>query len=102
MGMSKYDVHNELLLRRTMKVFDDFRMYVSTDEWTTVASGCSVAGADAEGGILTWTGDTTPNDYCYVKTTQKIFKFVNNNPLMCEAYIQFAEQNTNQQSVMFG
>jgi hypothetical protein len=102
MGMNKYDLSDAILKRRTFSIFDDFPVYVSTDLWTSTASGASAAGADGEGGILQLVGTTSANDYAYVKTTQKCFKIVNNNPLYCEAFIQFSEADTNKANVMFG
>jgi hypothetical protein len=100
--MNKYDTHDALLKRRTFGLFDDFAYYVSTDLWTTVADGATVAASALEGGILTLTGDTTLNDEVNVATTLACFKFVSSNPLMCELFVQYSEANTNKMNFGFG
>lgn len=103
MGMQKPDIHDSFRFRRTMGVWDDFLWYTSGQLWTTIKdTSVAVAGGDGVGGILTITGDTTLNDEGYVAMTNQLFKYQANTSMIAEAYIQYAEANTNEAIVGFG
>lgn len=101
--MQKPDIHNHFQLRRTMGLWDDFLSYTSGQLWTTTKDTTpTVAAGDAQGGILTLTGDTTGNDEAYAALTNQVFKYTDKMPIIGEAAVQFAEANTNQAAMMFG
>ncbi len=108
MGMNKFDLHEEVKLRRTMLVFDDFTDYSSTASngagWTTVTagSGAVTPGDNFGGQINLLPTDSSTNREVYVKSTRQVFKFQQNAPLYCEAYLQFTEANTNKANIAFG
>lgn len=104
MGVSKTDIHDAYKLRRTYGDLDDFASYTDGQLWTKVVGGsASVAVNDGQGGILTLSCiDSTQDREAYVKHTTQLFKFVANNPIVVEAYLQYTEQGTNQASVAFG
>ncbi len=108
MGMNKYDLHDVLELRRTMLLFDDFQEYASGVSngcgWTTVTAGGGTAAVnDGNGGILTLAPtDSTLNREVYVKGSHQLFTFAANQPMMCEAFLQYSEANTNKANIAFG
>lgn len=104
--MNKFDIHDRLLNRRTCELFDDFLSYASgaTSLWTTTAGGSATATVGAGlGGLLTLSAvDSVDNREIYVATTASLFSFAANKPFMAEAYIQYAEANTNAANIAFG
>ncbi len=106
--MNKYDLHDVILLRRTMLLFDDFQEYVSGASngsgWTSVLAGsAAVAVNDGVGGLLSMTCvDSVANRECYVKGSHQLFKFVNNQPFMGEWFIQYSEANVNKANIAVG
>ena len=108
MGMNKYDLHDVMELRRTMLWFDDFQEYISAASngsgWTTVTAGSGAATVgDTVGGVIDMLPtDSTLNREVYVKSTHQLWKFANNAPMCCEAFLQFSEQNTNKANIAFG
>jgi len=90
---------------RQFEFFDDFLWHIST-QWTNLASdtNSSVAiDADGVGGIVAInTGDATDNNEAALASTNELFKFASDKPMMAEAKIQYAEHNTNAANVAFG
>lgn len=106
--MNKYDMHDVMLLRRSMLWFDDFQEYVSAASngsgWTTVTAGAGAATVgDTLGGVITLAPtDSTTNREVYIKSTHQHWLFSNNRPFMGEAFIQYSEANTNKANIAFG
>lgn len=90
--------------RRVSGFYDDFTEE-NTARWTTVAtdSGGSVLQAESGGVVLLDASDGTvaDNDEVYFHTAE-IFKFVAGQPIELEAFIKFAEANTNDANIAFG
>jgi hypothetical protein len=92
--------------RRAFGFMDHMDHLVDADRWTKIAtdSGTLVVG-DAQGGILTITpsdGSVADNDEAYLHTTNELFIFDADRPMMCEALIQYSEANTDDANIMFG
>lgn len=91
---------------RQFGIFDDFVHYDTDDfRWTGIEddTASSVAiDADGIGGIVTLTAGTLDNDEAYLHTTNEIFKFQNDKPLVAVARLKVTEGGTNQASFMFG
>lgn len=99
---------------RTRECFgflDDFMApVVSADLWTPLTADSSSAatlclvltGTGAKGGILSITQDATDNDEIYWATTNKLFKFVAEKPIVFETRIQWAELATSANNIMVG
>lgn len=97
--------------RQTFGFFEDFMTpLVSGDLATPLTADSSSAstlflvltGTGAKGGILSATQDATDNDELYWATTNKLFKFVAEKPLLFETRIQYSEGATNANNVMVG
>lgn len=106
MGVNLVEMPDKLLKARTHSIFDDFYHFVTGDDFTTVASDSgTVADSDAAGGVVILTpsdGTVANNDETYIKSTQEVFKFANNKPLVAEARLQFTEGNTDDVNIFFG
>lgn len=104
MGMNKADICNQWQLRRSYTDLEDFDWYSSGNRWTSVLGGSATAAVnDGVGGILTLSCvDSVLDREAYVKQTTQLFKFVNNQPIVCEAFLQYTEANTNEACVAFG
>jgi hypothetical protein len=106
MGMNLVDLHDALIKRRTISIWDDFTWYVTAHNWTTVVSDSgTVAVGDAAGGIIVLTpsdGTVADNDEAYLKSTNEVFLIANNKPLLAEARVQFTEANTDDANIFFG
>lgn len=109
MGQLKYDLHEEMRLRRTLLVFDDFTDYTSAASngvagWTTVTGGSgTVSCGDLLGGqINLLPTDSTTNREVYVRSTRQVWKFSSTGSMCCEALLQFSEANTNKANIAFG
>jgi hypothetical protein len=102
--MNKFDCHDELAKRRTMKLWNDFLWYSSGGEFaSTLGGAASAAVGSGLGGLLTIsTIDSTLNREAYVATTMSLFAYSANFPFMGEAYLQYAEANTNKANIAFG
>lgn len=98
------DVRDELEHRRTFGFFDDFEWLISPHRWTALAAdvGASAAVGDAAGGILALTTGAIDNNEAYVRTTNEVFKFAADKPLVLEARLQFTEANTDDANVIAG
>src|SRR3954462_13666997 len=92
--------------RREFGFFDDFEWYLSPHRWTSVLTDSGTASVgDAAGGILALVasdGTVADNDEAYARTTNELFKFANNKPLLFEARLQFPEANTDDANVLVG
>jgi len=91
--------------RRQFGLSDDFLSYTDTGLWTKTDadSGASVAiDADGVGGILVFTTAATDNNEAYIETTNELFLFAADTPIIVEARLQYAEANTDDANVMLG
>lgn len=105
MGMTKPDIHDYLLKRRTNLVWDDFNYYVSTDMWTTVATsagGESVAAGNGDGGLLVLTTGGTQNNAVSARSTNKLWTFTNLKPIIFETVINYTDGDSNNAAMAFG
>lgn len=105
MGKNLADIHDRLLKRRTMEVWDDFEFYTSgTTGWTSVVTGsATVAVGDGVGGLVTLSAvDSTDNRDVYIKQTNQLFKYQANTTIIGECYLQYAEANTSAANIIFG
>ena len=86
--------------------YDDFRAYVSADEWTVVAtdSGGAVLQDETGGVLLLDASDGTvgDNDEVYLHTTKEQFLFEADAPLIFECLVKFTEANTDDANIMIG
>jgi hypothetical protein len=83
-------------------LFDDFvRGFDSTATWNTVLSASATV-TDAAGLVTLTNAGTSANDEVYMYSRQALFTPGANHNCYLEAYLQFAEQNTNQANVFFG
>jgi len=92
-------------LRLTHGFFEDFDHFVDGDRWTMVDadSGASVAeDADGVGGVVLLTTGATDNNEAVLATSNELFKFASDKPLVAEARVQYAESNTDDANVLFG
>ncbi len=101
------ELPDSLVHARTFGIFDDFTWFISPHQWTKtvadVVSGNGIVPTDAASGILTASPeDATDNDEVYLESTQEVFKFANDKPIIFEARIQFAEAATSAANVFFG
>ena len=113
MGMNLPDLTDDLLLRRTVDLFDDFNVYVDTQTHTkgNTGTGTSVANSDAVNGVLTLTSGATANNEVWVATTRKNWLLQSAptaNPIPAgksitvEGRLNYAEASTNNAGVFFG
>lgn len=102
MKLSILDI--DLTQRRIFSIEDDFVTYVDTQTWTKALStgGSAAAGASAYGGQLAIGSSAVANLDNYVRSTNKVFLFGQDQPIIAEARLQFTEANTNQAAVIFG
>lgn len=102
--MNLPDLHDELLKRRTVGLFDDFHHFVDTDVWTKLAAdgGSSVANSDNVAGLVTLTTGGTDNNEAALAGTRKNWLIAANKPIVFEARINYAEGNTNKANVAAG
>lgn len=88
--------------------FDDFEWYISPHRWTSLVADTtptvtidSTAGT-AQGGRLKLYTDTTDNNEVAATTTNKIFKDLDDKPLVFECKIQYAEAATSAANIAVG
>lgn len=89
---------------RQFGIFDDF-VERDTDDflWTDVATNASVAiDSDGIGGVVTLSAGTADNGQAYLHTTNEIFKFQNDKPLVAVARVKVTEGGTNQAAFIIG
>jgi hypothetical protein len=93
-----------LLIPRQFGVIDDFLSFSDADLWTIIDadSGATVLPSDAAGGILNLTTGATDNNEAYVATTQELYLFADDKPLLFLARLQWVEANTNDANVIAG
>lgn len=91
-------------LRQQIEICDDFDWYVTAHRWTSLAadSGASVALTDAVGGILAITTGNTDNNEAAIISTNEIFKFGADAPLVLETEIQFTDLTAADGGVFWG
>jgi hypothetical protein len=104
---SKLHDHPDISVARLQYVFrDDFGQYTDTAFWTKAVSGGSVAiqstMPQAFGGSLLFTTGAGTNDYAYIASTNKILKWLVQQPIFIETQIIYTEQNTNKAMIYFG
>lgn len=91
---------------RQFELFDDFLWYISPHVWTSdvTDTNSSVAiDADGVGGIVALnTGDNTDNNEVSLATTNELFLFAADKPMMAQTRLQFSEVNTSAANVWFG
>lgn len=89
---------------QTFGFFDDLEGYVTGDRFTAIAAdgGASVARTDAAGGRVALTTGGTDNNEAYLGTSQEVFLFANDKPLVFEARLQYAEANTDDANLYVG
>src|ERR1700680_5162844 len=101
MGMPKLQLHDDLIKRGTHNLFEEWNASTSGGLWTTTADGGATAIAAGQYGILTLPAvDTNTNRQVYVATTNSLYLITSGHALMCEAYLQYSEANTNKANVM--
>lgn len=85
--------------------FTDGYLAANDRKWTDIASdtGASVAiDPDGIGGIITMLAGTADNGECYLHSTNEIFKFADDKPLMMVARFKITQGGTNQAAWIFG
>lgn len=91
---------------RQFSLYDDFLWYLSPHLWTSLAADTNSAvaiDADGVGGVVQLnTGDATDNNEAGVVSTNELFLFAADKPLIAQSRIQFTEINTNAANVAFG
>ncbi len=104
MGLLKADVHDALTKSRTDGIFDHFNFYETAKIWTsiTTGSGATVAAGDADGGILLVTTGGTTNNEAGFKSTNKLFTFVANKPMLCQIGFSYTEAHVDDAGIAFG
>lgn len=106
--MSKllYDLHELDKAKYQFSIFDDFFWLISPHMWTTILTDSgSVTVANGVGGIaplVASDGSVVDNDETYLHTTNKPFKFVNNQRIAAECRLQFTEAATDDANIAFG
>lgn len=102
--MKQLDLKDDLRYRRTFGVLDDFLWMISPHYLTTLATdvGATAAVGDAAGGVLTLTSGAVDNNEAAVFTTNELFLFAADKPMVCEARVQYAEAATNAANVCVG
>lgn len=105
MKLSPLDVY--LRQRQIAAIFDDFWEYTDTQRWTKVLDGTNAgtvaAGTTSQGGQLVLTTSAThTSNVAMTHTTNKGFKFTQDQPIIAECRLQFTEENTNEANVLFG
>lgn len=103
--LSPLDVH--IRQRQIAALFDDFMSYTDTQNWTKVLDGANAgtvaAGASAQGGQLVLsTSAAHTSNVAMAHSTNKIFKFAQDQPIIAECRMQFTEANVNEANVLFG
>jgi len=93
--------------RDVFGIFDDFYWFISPHEWTKtvsdVAGGAGIIPGDGAGGLLTvGTEDSTDNDEVLLESTQEIFLFAANKPLVFEVRAKHVEVATDDANVFYG
>lgn len=100
------DLLDQLKHRRTFGFMDDFDSYTDGERWTKVLanSGTAAVGDDASGILKIEASDNTAaaDDESYVHTTNALFKFAANKPLLFEAAVQFTEADTDNANILVG
>ncbi len=100
------DLLDQLKHRRTFGFFDDFDIYASGGRWTSVLGSAGAASAgDSPQGILNIVpsgGSPALNDECYMRSTNAVFQFAANQPIVFEALVQFSEANVNKANILVG
>jgi hypothetical protein len=95
-----------MLKRQTFGFLDDFDWYVTAHRWTSILTDTGTAAVgDAHAGIITLLpsdGTVADEDEAYIKTTNELFLFAVDKPLLFEARIQYAEAATNAANVIAG
>jgi hypothetical protein len=88
-------------------IWDDFYWFISPHEWTKtvtdVAGGAGIVPADGAGGLLTvGTEDSTDEDEVLLESTQEIFLFAANKPIVYETRAKHVEVNTDDANIFYG
>lgn len=100
------DLLDQLKHRRTFGFMDDFESYTNAQRWTKVLANSGSAGvSDGAAGILAIAASgvsPAANDESYVHTTNALFQFAANKPLLFEAAVQFTEADTNNANILVG
>ncbi len=100
------DLLDQLKHRRTCGFLDEFEWYLSPHRWTSVLANSGTASvADGVGGILSIVpsdGSVATNDESYAHTTNALFQFAANKPILFEASVQFTEANVNEANILVG
>jgi hypothetical protein len=103
--MSKVlDLMDGLNNRRTFGFFDDFEWFISPHRWTGVtdSTGAAAIDADEPHGAITLTTAATANDATAVHTTNEVFLFAADKPLVYETRLKFTEGNTDDIALAVG
>jgi hypothetical protein len=108
--MKMLDMLNTFVERRALIVSDEFNNYSSGGLWTSLTTGSVTVAtgtpttptSGAMVSALIITGDATQNHDGAVATTNSLFQFLANKPLVYEALLQFTEQNTNNMNLAAG
>lgn len=102
--MKNLELPDALKNRRLFGFFDDFEWLVTAHRWTTlvVDAGSSAAVGDAVGGKVVLTTGAVDNNEVAIRTTNEIFKFAADKPMLFETSLQYAEAATNAANVMVG
>jgi hypothetical protein len=110
MAMNLSDLTDDLRLRRTVDLFDDFNVYVDTQTHTKGGTG-TVTNVDNVNGLLTLATGATLNNEAWVATTRKNWLLQNaptphpvpaGKPLIAEGALNYQEANVNTAGIFFG
>jgi hypothetical protein len=100
------DLMDQLKHRRTFGFMDDFDAYNSGQRWTSVISNSgSVTVPNSPGGLAMLEpsgGSPATNDETYIHTTAGLFQFLDNQPIVFEASVQFTEAAIDFANVVVG
>ena len=90
--------------RRNYELFDDGLNATTGGDWTHLVadSGSSIAVANANGGVLTFTTGATDNNECARSTTAKPFLVAADLPMMGVGRLSYTENATNKANIFFG
>ncbi len=94
MGQKKLNSPDRYISRKEFVLLDDFPSFTDADVWTILdadSGGDVTHRGDAENGEMQLQADTTDNIECALVSTNELFKYRANKPLMCETRIQYTE-----------
>ena len=102
--MKLLELWDGLRNRREFFEHDDFLWYISPHLWTSLAAdaGASVAVGNTTAGVNVMTTGAVQENECAFATTNKVFLFAAEKPLLYETSLQISEANTNKAEPCIG